>query len=344
MNEININIGLFKGKRILIEPLNWGLGHATRCIPIIRLLIENNIEVAIASDGESLTLLEKEFPNLRSFKLPSYDINYPFRWIELNILFQSYKFANAIRKEKKRIKSIVQDWCPDVIISDNRYGCRSKACKSVFMTHQINLIGSNLLFQTGGRIINKLLINKFDEIWIPDFAGVKSIEGELSNMDGWTKNHLYINPLSRLKKFESVLKQDIVVVLSGPEPARTKLEQQLINIFSNLDFTILLVRGTLKEFSTINNNENIKIVDFLGSKSLNRALLESDLVVCRSGYSSIMDLNRINKRAILIPTQGQTEQEYLADYHSSNPLYSVWGTTEPTKKLGHLIKEKLKRK
>ena len=64
-------------KRILVAPLNWGLGHATRCIPIIRALKAHNFEPVIASDGAALQLLKKEFPDLEHVELPSYNITYP---------------------------------------------------------------------------------------------------------------------------------------------------------------------------------------------------------------------------------------------------------------------------
>jgi UDP:flavonoid glycosyltransferase YjiC (YdhE family) len=77
-------------KTILIAPLNWGLGHATRCIPIIKALQENNYIPIIASDGIALELLQKEFPYVQTLKLPSYKIEYAkngknFKWKLLKI-------------------------------------------------------------------------------------------------------------------------------------------------------------------------------------------------------------------------------------------------------------------
>lgn len=342
MNEINIKIDLFKGKRVLITPLNWGLGHATRCIPIIRLLTENNVVVGIASDGEALLLLKKEFPNLQSFELPSYNIKYPFRWIELNIMLQAHKFIRAIFKERSIINSIVLEWNPDVIISDNRFGCRSNDCESIFMTHQINLLGSSKISQIIGQKINRWLINKFDKLWIPDFDGSKGLAGRLSKMNEWEKSHLYINPLSRFEHFNLKFQQDVIVVLSGPEPERTRLEKQLIDLLSKLEYTVLFVRGTMSINPLTVKNQNINIIDFMESESLNKSMIASKLVICRSGYSSIMDLNRIKKKAILIPTPGQTEQEYLADYHSNSHMFSVWRVKEPVKRLVDVICDGLK--
>ncbi len=334
MSEININIEEFQRKRVLITVLNWGLGHATRSIPIIRMLSHSKIEVAIASDGEALSLLIDEFPEITSFELPAYNIHYPYKSMELNMILQAPRFTRAINKERRKIKEIIAEWNADVIISDNRFGCRSDKCHSIFMTHQVNLITSNTLSRVIGNILNRRMILKFDELWIPDYSGVNSVAGKLSDtshLRGKIKTR-FINPISRFELGEKnqKSKRDILLLLSGPEPARSNLEDVLLRLLDNLDLDIMLVRGTMTKKPL---SINMPYKSILNAEELNNEILQSKLIICRSGYTSIMDLIKLNKKAILIPTPGQTEQVYLAEYHKNKEIFEIWESFEDSKLL-----------
>ena len=302
---------LKKSPHVLIAPLNWGLGHATRCIPIINSLLQNDFEVTIASDGRALKLLQKEYPNLKTINLPSYDIRYTLNNMILNIAFQIPKILRAIWKEKKEIKKVVEKVKPDIIISDNRYGCYSKKTKNIFLTHQVNIIIPIKLLEKVVNFINHKLINKFDECWIPDYAGEKSLAGKLS-VNKRLKNSKYIGILSRMEPQKQAKKYDIITILSGPEPQRTRFENRILKELENSDKKSLAVLGKSELIHQNEINKNLKVVSFLDSNELNKAIEESEIVICRSGYSSIMDLIKLGKKAILVPTPGQTEQEYLA--------------------------------
>jgi uncharacterized protein (TIGR00661 family) len=298
-------------KRILVAPLNWGLGHATRCIPIINALLSLDYEVFLASDGRALKLLEKEFPDLRIFELPSYDIRYPTSNMVLNVAMQGPKILQAIWKEKMAIRKIIADEKIDVIISDNRFGCYSKDVKSIFLTHQINIKTPIPILDKFVAIFNNFLIKKFDECWIPDFKDEPNLAGNLSH-DFELKKVRYIGSLSRMTFFQKPKKYDVITILSGPEPQRTRLENIILKQAKESDLKFLIVQGKTESEEKISKNENIKIVPFLTSKELNSAIMESKIVICRSGYSSIMDLVNLKKKAFLIPTPDQTEQEFLA--------------------------------
>lgn len=307
-----------KPLRILIAPLNWGLGHATRCIPIINELCAMGMDVLLASDGRSLALLREEYPDLPSFELPGYNVKYKGSSMTWNIARQLPKISAAIFAERKKVKQLVSTHGIDIIISDNRYGCRNKACKNIFISHQINLAIPNPGLEILTNEINQQFINRFDECWIPDFEGAKSLAGKLS--DGRPKDR-YIGPLSRFQIKEVDKQYDIIVVLSGPEPQRTILEEKLIHQLSGIDRKILLVQGKTEEYKETLLTENISVISFLPAKSLNEAILASDLIIARSGYSTIMDLVALHKKAILIPTPGQTEQEYLAERLMSQKFF-----------------------
>jgi len=309
-------------KRILLAILNWGLGHATRCIPLIQELLHQNAEVILASDGSALDLLQKEYPTLETIDLPAYNITYRTSNMWWNIGTQFPKIAKAVFQEHQAVERIILDKKIDFIISDNRYGCYSRKVKSIFMTHQLHIKLPNALLAKQVERINRSRINRFDECWVPDFEDTPNLSGTLSH--GTTfENVKYIGALSRMKYFESEIKQDVIVVLSGPEPQRTKLEEKIIEQAVQLPQHFLIVRGITTPYSEMQLTKNVKVISLLTSKKLNSAILESKLVICRSGYSSLMDLVRLKSKAILIPTPGQTEQEYLADhFHQQGIFYT----------------------
>ncbi len=306
-------------KRYLICPLHWGLGHATRCIPIVRKLLSEGHAVYIASDGAALLLLQKEFPTLPTFELPSYNIEYRYRSILLNMALQSGRFYDAMRDEHKTIESIVYQYNIDIIISDNRYGCWAKSLQNqtiqnIFMTHQINIQTGYTVLDWLARRINHYLIRRFDQVWIPDIESEKeSLAGALSH--GYTQTLpaiVYLGALSRFEHRALASVYDIAVILSGPEPQRTFLEQELIEKLLKKDTKSILIQGLLNDNMPIQASKNLTIVPYLTAEVLNHLICTSRLIVCRSGYTTIMDLEKLHKKALLIPTPGQTEQEYLA--------------------------------
>ena len=303
-----------KSKRILITPLDWGLGHATRCIPIIRELQKGNAVVFIASSGNALLLLKEEFPQLTFFEIASYDVHYsrlfPFM---MSMFFQLPKFLKVIRKEHNEIRQIVAENNINIIISDNRFGCYVPGVTSIFITHQVTILMPPLLKWMAPLInwFNHLQIRKFDQCWVPDESKDR-ITGRLTEASNLPLK--FIGMLSRFEKLSSIeRKYDLLVLLSGPEPERTRMEEVILKQLPELNLKVLLVRGLPGNRSSyLNLNKNIVVKNHLGSEELNVALHESEMIICRSGYSTIMDLMRLNKKAIVIPTSGQTEQEYLA--------------------------------
>ena len=298
-------------KRVLVAPLDWGLGHATRCIPVIEALQQRNCEVLIASSGSALALLRKEFPQLKFFVLPSYRIRYPKRGsFILSIFFQLPKIHRATRKEHLRMQKIVQSNRIDLIISDNRYGCWIKGIPSIFMGHQFNIQVSGVW-----KVLKPLIdffhlkwLKRFNFFWLPDDPAL-NLSGALSK-----QSSLAINPIGILSRFEkrnSVIKYDVCVMLSGPEPQRSLLEE-IITKQVPKDLKIIIVRGVIEGEGNWKQDDNVVTVNFLQSSKLEEIVLQSKLIIARSGYSTIMDLARLGKKAVFIPTPGQTEQEYLA--------------------------------
>jgi len=298
--------------RILVAPLNWGLGHATRCIPIIRELIQYGFEPVIASDGVALQLLQKEFPQLTFLELPSYQIEYAkngafFKW---KLIKNSPKMMEAIVKERKLTKKWVKEYGLSGVISDNRLGVYSKKVPSVFITHQLNVLTGNTSWISSK--IHQYIIKKYDECWVPDVETKPNLSGKLGHLKHPHFKISYIGPLSRLEKMEYPLKYDLMVLLSGPEPQRGMLEALLLEECEKFEGTILFVKGVVSIKQEIHTKNQIEIYNFMTSSELEKAFQESKLVLCRSGYTTVMDLAKLGKKAYFIPTPGQFEQEYLA--------------------------------
>lgn len=299
-----------KKKKILIAPLDWGLGHATRCIPIARALEKEGYEVLFCAASRSLDLLIKEFPRNQFIKLEGYNITYPKNgWMIFSMIFQSFRILNKIRKEHKDLKQIIADFEIDGIISDNRYGMYNKTIPSVFITHQVNIQSPILSILI--RKVNLWFINKYQECWIPD-TEQNILSGSLSKIKIENHNFKFIGPLSRFKKIDATKKIDILAIVSGPEPQRSIFENLLKKQLLDSGKNSILVLGKT-EANKEEKIENLTVLNHLPSKELNQAMSNSEIVISRSGYSTIMDLAALDKKAIFIPTPGQTEQIYLAN-------------------------------
>lgn len=299
-------------KRILISPLNWGLGHATRCIPIIKALEANNFEPILASDGDALGLLKKEFPHLLALELPSYAIEYAkkgknFKW---KLFLQLPKMVATIKKENQIIKNWISEYQIVGIISDNRLGIHSKKVPSVFITHQLNVLTGNTSWLTTK--LHHLYIKKFNECWVPDNEGTPNLSGKLGHLEEPFRHIRYIGPLSRLHKKAVPIRYDLMVILSGPEPQRTFLEEKLITELQDYNKPVLFIKGKVEDKQTIEKANQFTFYNYMDSEQLELAFNESEKILCRSGYTTIMDLAQLGKKAFFIPTPGQYEQEYLA--------------------------------
>ena len=304
---------------LLITPLNWGLGHATRCIPIIQQYLDKEWNVLIAGDGVSLELLKSEFPNQKYFTLPGYNIQYWFKNMYLNILFQWPKILIAALKENFAVREIIKSQQIDLLISDSRFGCFSNKTKSIFITHQLNIQIGFPPLQKLVNYFNHGIIRKFDECWVPDNAN-HAISGQLSIAAGLS-NLKYIGILSRMKNLNIESQWELLVVLSGPEPQRSIFEKLVLTQIRNLSIKTIIVQGLTGKKIQQSLDDHTKLISYATSEELNEMICASKVILCRSGYSSLMDLAATQKRAMLVPTPGQTEQEYLAQYLSEKGYF-----------------------
>jgi UDP:flavonoid glycosyltransferase YjiC (YdhE family) len=327
---------------VLVAPLDWGLGHATRCIPIIKQLIQQGVRVIIAvGDGQKI-LLKQEFPSLEILEIPGRKIQYKrgifLKWA---LFFNIPGFLKKIKQENEWLEGILQMRKIDAVISDNRYGLYNSQCFCVFITHQLYIRSGFASFSkldswqlTVDSWINRKImywhhkfISKFSACWVPDQEREFSVAGLLSHPPVLPSVPVkYIGILSRFYYLgNNIEKNLLLILLSGPEPQRTRFENILFGQLAGVDLRTVVVRGLPSaDQPPPFVKEGIEIFNHLPSRELNELLNRSEFIIARSGYSTIMDLLTVKKNAILVPTPGQTEQEYLGHYlFNKKWMYSI---------------------
>ena len=262
-------------KRILVAPLDWGIGHATRCIPIIKELINQNFEVIIAADERPMHLLSNEFPKLEIIRFSGYNIKYPtYLPMSISILLKIPKFFEY-QKRNTLLNQIIRDYKIDGVISDNRFGLYTKKVPCVFITHQLQI--QSPYFSNEIRELNYKYINRFDVCWVIDDKK-NNLAGELSKPEKLPKNTIYIGNQSRFEYQKTEKKYDFLAIVSGPEPQRTILEKGLIKALKDRNEKALIVLGK-PEFDNTKEIGNLTIKSHLNAEDLNKIILSSELII-----------------------------------------------------------------
>lgn len=326
IKDKNFN-SLDRKPKVLVAPLDWGLGHATRCIPVILSLNKQGCEVILAGSKQVKELLQAEFPELKFIDLRGYEVSYSRKkkWFGFKMLSQLPKLYIRIRSENKWLKKVVVQNNISAVISDNRLGLFHHTIPCIYITHQL-LIKTGLQFTE--RAIQKIhyhFINKYTACWIPDLPDKNNLAGDLSHPNKLPKvPTIYCGILSRFNEIIEEINYQYCFLLSGPEPQRTILENIILNELKFCQLKTVIVRG-LPEKSTVPrlNNSLVTTFNHLPAVDLENIIAQSKIVIARSGYSTIMDLAKMKKSAVLIPTPGQTEQEYLAAYLSRLGFFST---------------------
>ncbi|GAB3414310.1 glycosyltransferase [Niabella aquatica] len=312
-----------KKLKILVAPLDWGLGHTTRCMPVIDELLKKNVEVLLAGNEVQKKILNTEFPQCDFLSLNGYNVKYADsgRGLMVKMMRQLPRILSLIKAENDWLKQAIADNCIDGIISDNRFGLYHAIVPCVFITHQLQIkTGAGKIADKFARNINYRRIKKFSTCWIPDFERAVNLAGELSHPAVMPVTPCrYIGPLSRTTPVdEKAGKKNILFILSGPEPQRTIFEDMIFKQLKNHTAPVTIVRGRPLDVEVPVFNNNVTIYNHLSKNELRQLMQEAGYVVCRSGYSSVMDINATRVKAILVPTPRQTEQEYLADHLMKN--------------------------
>ncbi|HEX7493940.1 MAG TPA: glycosyltransferase [Bacteroidales bacterium] len=321
-----------KRLNILICPLEWGLGHATRMIPLARKLREMNNNVIIGSGEEHLALFRKELPGLSYISFPGFKPAYSrFLPQYLSLVFKIPLLLYHIATEHRRLKKILLEHSVDIIISDNRFGLWNKKVTSVYITHMplVPFPRSFKFLEPIGVLLHSQIIKKYSLCFIPDLPGEVNLSGRLSHYIKLPVNARYIGILSRFtdsdkNKIDNNIKfKHNTVILSGPEPQREILKQKLIALFKNKELKTVMFEGKPGYEREISGYGNIAFYNHLPSIQMREMIESSDLIITRSGYTTLMELVSLNLTALIIPTPGQTEQEYLAEYLSEKGWFST---------------------
>lgn len=289
-------------KKILISPLDWGMGHTTRCVALIKTLLSNKNQIVFAGNKTQIEFIHREFPELKTEFLEGYNITLDSKKSTyLQVFLQFGKLNRAIKSEQKFAEQIAEKEKLDIIISDNRYGLRSAKTKNILLTHQLNL-----QIPKWKNFVNKKLkkqIEKFDICWIPD-STTELICGDLIKAEV-TIPKLLIGYLSRFKKVDAPIEYEILFIASGPEPERSQFAIKVRNYLVSKK----------KHFAVVGFMYGKTGADYFANPSteqLEFLIGSSQTVIARAGYTTIMEMISLEKKSILIPTPGQYEQEYLA--------------------------------
>ncbi|MCD4729469.1 MAG: hypothetical protein K8R74_02635, partial [Bacteroidales bacterium] len=291
---------------ILICPLDWGIGHATRCMPILNELIRQNAHVIIGADNQALELLKQEFPKLQFVRFPGYKFSYPGNnKMALKMAKQSPAILSGIKSENRFLRNLIKNFKIDAVISDNRFGLYNEDIPCIFLTHQlvIQVPGSLKFLEPLLYKLNKHYILKFNECWIPDWEEGFTLSGDLSHKKPKISNAYFIGPLSRfgqninLNKPQNY-KYDFVIVISGPEPQRTIFEKLVLDQAKTINKRGIVVLGRPEIVGLKNKIGNyVTVYSHLASKELEEVIINSKTVISRPGYSTIMDLVALGKQA-----------------------------------------------
>ncbi len=314
---------MFNGARILVAPLDWGLGHSTRCVPIIRRLIELGAQPVIGADAGPLTLLRSEFPELEHVRIPGVHVRYSKGRSQLWSMARQFPaMVRSVQAERALFDRLKNDLRLDAVISDQRFGIRSADLPSVLITHQV--FPFTPIAQGALRRVNLHHMARFDRCWIMDEAEAPGLAGELSHGRDVPHNARYIGTVSRMSASvaPSRKRYRIVAVISGPEPQRSMLDQVLTDQLQRIPGEHLLVRGLPAQHQEVRFG-NLTTLPHLSGNDLASAMASAELIVSRSGYTTLMDLVALGRSAVIIPTPGQAEQEYLGELHARTGRFIV---------------------
>lgn len=315
--------------RVLLAPLDWGWGHTTRCIPLIRELLKLDCTVLIACNSWQKEIYIQEFPDLTYLNKSGYNVRYAKQgWLTLLKNFSRIpKILTYINKERRWLKPVLDEYRIHAVISDNRFGLSCKRIPSIFITHQLQVrSGMGKWIDRAAMRLNYHFINRFSACWIPDFPEQDAMAGKLSHPYQLPRIPVkYLGGLSRLESCQSSEEINLLlIILSGPEPQRSLLEKLILQQILQYSDQIILVRGMPANSMLPDVPENVTVYNHVPAAVMNTLLCRASMVISRCGYTSVMDLLKLGKKSILIPTPGQTEQEYLAGWLQQQQLaYTV---------------------
>ncbi len=310
-------------RKILVAPLSWGLGHATRDLPIIRRFLALGHEVWILSSGRSLQLLRHEVPECTFVELPDYPSPYTkSRWFILKFAAIIPLMLLAIRRERREARKLIEREKFDLVISDNRFGVRHPGYPSFFISHQLRFAAPRLLwpFQLLAELFNRSHHRHFRRVIVPDVPDPRNnLAGKLAHGLYWPKKerYYYAGILSSTQKMDVPQDVDLFISISGPEPQRTEFERIIMDQMETLKSLgrVVIALGKPEDNQEQRPADNVEVYGFLDRQRQQEMMNRAKLIITRSGYTTVMEIAELGRKALLVPTPGQTEQEYLSQYY-----------------------------
>jgi len=299
-------------KVVLVAILDWGLGHASRMVPVIDGLLAQNVRVILTGSGASLTYLQKRYPQMESREMPSEEMRYGKSGAGLALLKRALHQPGINKIQQAWIREIVAKEKINGIISDNLYGVYHHEIPSVIVTHQVGLLVPVFKKAFDRKLAQWL--DHFTEVWVPDLPGAASLSGKMTENAFLRIPKIFVGNLSRLRSVASA-KKDIALtaLISGPEPQRSLFEKEVLKLMKKTPGRKVLIRGILGgSTEKIADMTDMEVYDFLDDTALSEMIIRSEWVVCRSGYSTLCDLRVLGAKAVVVPTPQQPEQLYLA--------------------------------
>ena len=307
------------GMTVLVSPLNWGFGHAGRMIPVALELKRRGCEVIFAADVSLFEMAGRELPGIRLVEIPGLRIRYSRRLPQYICIFlQLPQIIASAFAEHRSLRRLVKEMNPSLIISDNRFGFYHRKVYSVYVTHQLRIPFPVLLrfMEPLAAWLHRMIIDRYDLCLVPDFPGDRNLSGRLSHGVRLPRNIMYTGPLSR---FDSYYEYEdavgvtgnpyVCLILSGPEPQRTMLLEKASEAMHSIKSVILSTDAVPHNFTEA--HPEITFITAPDRATMRRIIASSSLVITRAGYTSVMELFLMGRGAVIIPTPGQTEQEYL---------------------------------
>ena len=296
-----------------------------------------NNNIIIGAGEEHLSLFRNELPGLTYINFPGFRPGYSRFFPQyISLLFKIPVLMYHIIQEHYRLKKIIAKYDVDIVISDNRFGLWNTNVTTVYITHMplIPFPPSMKLLEPIGVLIHRRIIKKYNFCFIPDLPGDLNLSGRLSHSIKLPDNVRYIGILSKFMSTEQSPENKPVkfrhntVILSGPEPQRKILKQKLVTLLIDKEPYTVFFEGKPENKNQVSEYGNIIFYNHLRSVQMKEIIGESDIIISRSGYTTIMELVSLGCSAIIIPTPGQTEQEYLADYLSEKGWFKTFKQSE----------------
>ena len=306
--------------KALVAPLDWGLGHATRCAPVVREFLEKGCDVELAVTRGNAAILREMFPDVRQRLAPSYNIVYPKHGYNMAfwLLKNSAHLRAVMSAEHHYAEEMVERHGYDILVSDNRFAFRSRKAKSVYMTHQCRIAFPKMfrMFEAFGAAWHASVMSRFDEVWVPDVPEFPGYAGKLSHVDSCPRPLKFVGPLSRFSMLPLTQSTEkdlgIVAVVSGVEPARSRFESRLRSVLSQIPGKHVVLLGKPASSQKSWTEGNVTFYNHLPTQEFADVISRAGWVISRGGYSTVMDMAVLGAKCIFVPTPGQYEQVVLA--------------------------------